>query len=215
MADGILRCEVREIACREAGEPNAELCVYLVRLHPNTTQRRVPLCLDVLERANLRAHAEGGSHDSSPFISRVSGYRSLATHLRSIQSLAGRQRARGRLDVGGVVASMFLRLRTIVLLVLASLPVNAANVTGVIITKETASSPAVNVAAVYQIQTRNRSDSIDLGSVGGLQNQTEKSLPLRIKRNVGSVVGKEVQMYASSIWLLQGRKVRIPTIRAN
>jgi hypothetical protein len=59
MADGVLRCEVREIGCREAGEPNAELCVYLVRLHPNTTQRRVPLCLDVLERANLRAHAEG------------------------------------------------------------------------------------------------------------------------------------------------------------
>ena len=86
MADGILRCEVREIGCREAGEPNAELCVYLVRLHPNTTQRRGPLCLDVLERANLRAHAEGGSHDSSPFISRVSGYRSLATHLRSIQA---------------------------------------------------------------------------------------------------------------------------------
>jgi hypothetical protein len=58
--------------------------------------------------------------------------------------------------------------------VLASLPVNAANVTGVIITKEAARSPAVNVAAVYQIQTRNRSGSIDLGSVGGVQNQTEE-----------------------------------------
>jgi hypothetical protein len=43
----------------------------------------------------------------------------------------------------------------------------------------------------------------------------EKSLPLRIKRNVGSVVVKEVQMYASSIWPLQGGKVRIPIIRAN
>ena len=57
----------------------------------------------------------------------------------------------------------------------ASLPVNAANVTGVIITKETARSPAVNVAAVYQIQTRNGSGSIDLGSVGGVQNQTEET----------------------------------------
>ena len=75
MADGVLRREGRAIGRREAGEPTAELCIYLVRLHPNTTQRRVALCLDVLERANLHAHAEGGSHDSSPFISRVSGYR--------------------------------------------------------------------------------------------------------------------------------------------
>src|SRR6516165_3587793 len=43
----------------------------------------------------------------------------------------------------------------------------------------------------------------------------EKSLPLRIKRNVGSVVVKEVQMYASSICPLQGGEVRIPVIRAN
>ena len=84
MADGVLRCEVREIGCREAGEPNAELCVYLVRLHPNTTQRRGSLCLDFLERANVRARADGRSHDSSPFISSVSRRRSLATHLRSI-----------------------------------------------------------------------------------------------------------------------------------
>src|SRR6516162_9177412 len=77
MADGVLRREGRAIGRREAGEPTGELCIYLVRLHPNTTQRRVALCLDVLERANLHAHAEGGSHDSSPFISRVSGYRSL------------------------------------------------------------------------------------------------------------------------------------------
>src|SRR5262249_40244346 len=115
MADGVLRCEGREIGCREAGEPNAELCIYLVRLHANTTQRRGSLCLDFLERANVRAHANGGSHDSSPFISSVSGRRSLATHLRSIQSLAGCQRARGRLDDGGIVAFMLLRLRTIVL----------------------------------------------------------------------------------------------------
>ena len=71
--------------------------------------------------------------------------------------------------------SMLLCLRTIVLLMLASLPVNAANVTGVIVTKETARSPAVNVAAVYQIQTRNRSGPIDLGSVGGVQDQTEET----------------------------------------
>src|SRR5262249_30599997 len=120
MADGVLRREGREIGCREAGEPNAELFIYLVRLHPNTTQGRGSLCLDFLERANVRAHAAGRFRDSSPFISSVSRRRSLATHLRSIQSLAGCQRARGRLDDGGIVAFMLLRLRTIVLLVLAS-----------------------------------------------------------------------------------------------
>jgi len=67
---------------------------------------------------------------------------------------------------------MLLRLRTIVLLVLASLRVNAATVTGVIITKEAVRSPAVSVAAVYQIQRRNPSGSTDLGSVGSAQNQT-------------------------------------------
>ena len=36
-------------------------------------------------------------------------------------------------------------------------------------------SRAVNVAAVYQIQTRIRSGPIDLGSVGGVQNQTEET----------------------------------------
>ena len=97
MADGVLRCEGREIGCREAGEPNAELCIYLVRLHPNTTQRRGSLCLDFLERANVRAHAERGSHDSSPFIFRVSGYRSLATHLLGYRSCQ-----RARLDDGAV-----------------------------------------------------------------------------------------------------------------
>ena len=69
-------------------------------------------------------------------------------------------------------AFMLLRLRTIVLLVLASLPVNAATVTCVIITKEAARSPAVNVAAVDQIQTTNPSGSTDLRSVGGAQKQT-------------------------------------------
>ena len=70
---------------------------------------------------------------------------------------------------------MLLCLRTIVILVLASLRVNAASVTGVIITKDAARSPAVNVAAVYQIEIRNRSGSTDLGSVGGAQNQTEET----------------------------------------
>ena len=70
---------------------------------------------------------------------------------------------------------MLLRLRTIVLPVLASLPVNAATVTGVTIAKEVARSPAVNVAAVYQIQTRDQSSSTDLGSVGGAQKQTEET----------------------------------------
>jgi hypothetical protein len=81
----------------------------------------------------------------------------------------------GHWTIGGVFASMLLCLRTIVLLVLASLRVNAASVTGVIITKEAARSPAVNVAAVYQIQTRHRSGSTDLGSVVGAQNQTEET----------------------------------------
>src|SRR5215510_14108504 len=70
---------------------------------------------------------------------------------------------------------MLLHLRTIVLLVLASLRVNAATVTGVIITKEAVRSPAESVAAVYQIQTRNPSGSTDLASVGSAQNQTEQT----------------------------------------
>src|SRR5262249_5370983 len=68
---------------------------------------------------------------------------------------------------------MLLRLRTIVLLVLASLQVNAA--TGVIITKEAARSPAVDVAAVDQIRTTNRSSSTDLGSIGSAQDETEET----------------------------------------
>jgi hypothetical protein len=66
---------------------------------------------------------------------------------------------------------MLMRLCTIVLLVLASLRVNAASVTGVIIANEAASSPAVNVAAGEQVNTTNRSGFTDLGSVGGAQNQ--------------------------------------------
>jgi len=73
------------------------------------------------------------------------------------------------------MAPMLLRLCTIVLLVLASLRVNAASVTGVIIANEGASSPAVHVAAVDQIQTTNRSGLTDLGSVGGAQNQMEET----------------------------------------
>ena len=68
---------------------------------------------------------------------------------------------------------MLLCLCTIVLLVLASLRVNAASVTGVIIANDAARSAAVKVAAVDQIQTTNRSGSTDLRSVGGAKNQTE------------------------------------------
>ena len=53
-----------------SGEPNAEVYIYVVRLDPNTTQRRGAPCLDFFSRANVRAYADGGSHDSSPFISR-------------------------------------------------------------------------------------------------------------------------------------------------
>ena len=75
--------------------------------------------------------------------------------------------------MGVVVASMLLRRCTLVLLVLAGLPVNAASVTDVIVASEEARSPAVNAAAVYQVETRNRSGVTDLRSVGGVQNQTE------------------------------------------
>ena len=43
----------------------------------------------------------------------------------------------------------------------------------------------------------------------------KKSLPFRIKRNIGSVVVEEIQMNASSVWPLQGGEVRIPIIRAD
>jgi len=73
---------------------------------------------------------------------------------------------------------MLLRPCTIVLLVLASLPVNAASVTSVIIANEAVSSSAVNVAAVDQVHTTNRSGLTDLGSVSGAQNQMEVDVPL-------------------------------------
>ena len=60
---------------------------------------------------------------------------------------------------------MLLRLCTIVLVVLASLRVNAASVTGVMIANEAVSSRAVNVAAVDQVHTTNRSGLTDLGSM--------------------------------------------------
>ena len=66
---------------------------------------------------------------------------------------------------------MLLCLCTIVLLVLASLRVNAASVTGVIIANDAARSAAVKVAAVDQIQTTNvgetyeRKHSEDSGGV--------------------------------------------------
>src|ERR1700747_824568 len=63
----------------------------------------------------------------------------------------------------------------VVLLVLASLRINAASVTGVIIANEAGGSSAVSGAAVDQIQTKNRSGPTDLGSVGAAQNQTEQT----------------------------------------
>src|SRR5271166_430989 len=70
---------------------------------------------------------------------------------------------------------MLLRLCTIVLPVLASLRLNAASVTGVIIANEAVSSSAVNVAAVDQVHTTNRSGLTDLGSMSGAQNQMEET----------------------------------------
>ena len=61
------------------------------------------------------------------------------------------EKAAGRVvEQSWVIAPMLMRLYTIVLLVLASLRVNAASVTGVIIASEAVSSPAVNVAAVAE-----------------------------------------------------------------
>ena len=53
MADGVLRWEGQGIGCREAGELNAELCIYLVRLHPNIARRRGSLWLAFSARAKV------------------------------------------------------------------------------------------------------------------------------------------------------------------
>ena len=71
-----------------------------------------------------------------------------------------------------LLARMLLRLFTIVVLVLASLRVNAASVTSVRIANEAVSSPSVNIADVDQVHTTIRSGITDLGSVGDAQNQT-------------------------------------------
>ena len=68
---------------------------------------------------------------------------------------------------------MLSRLFTIVLLVVASLRVNAASLTGVIITNEATSSSAVDVVAIDQVHTTIRSALAD--TVGGAQNQTEEA----------------------------------------
>ena len=95
--------------------------------------------------------------------------------LRTVPSadIQGEKAAGSVTEQTRAIAPMLLRLCTIVLLVLASLRVNAASVTGVLIADEAASSPAVNVAAVYPVHTRIRSGLTDLGSVGGAQNQME------------------------------------------
>ena len=71
-----------------------------------------------------------------------------------------------------LLAPVLLGLFTIVVLVLASLRVNAASVTSVLIANEAASSPGVNIADVEQVHTTIRSGFTDLGSVGDAQNQT-------------------------------------------
>ena len=68
---------------------------------------------------------------------------------------------------------MLSRLFTIVLLAVASLRVNAASLTGVIITNEATSSSAVDVVAIDQVHTTIRSALAD--TVGGAQNQTEET----------------------------------------
>ena len=68
---------------------------------------------------------------------------------------------------------MLSRLFTIVLLAVASLRVNAASLTGVIITNEATSSSAVDVVAIDQVHTTIRSALAD--TVGDAQNQTEET----------------------------------------
>ena len=58
---------------------------------------------------------------------------------------------------------MFWRLCSIVLLALASLRVNAASLTDVIVTNEAAGSPVVKVAVVHEAPATNPSASDDLG----------------------------------------------------
>ena len=68
----------------------------------------------------------------------------------------------GECEGGGarLLAPMLLGLFATVLLVLASLRVNAASVTRVLIANEAASSPAVDVTAVDQVHTTIRSGSL-------------------------------------------------------
>jgi tetratricopeptide (TPR) repeat protein len=68
---------------------------------------------------------------------------------------------------------MLSRLFTIFLLAVASLRVNAASLTGVIITNEATSYSAVEVVAVDQVHTTIRSALAD--TVGAGQNQTEET----------------------------------------
>ena len=70
-------------------------------------------------------------------------------------------------------APMLSRLFTIVLLAVASLRVNAASLTGVIITNEATSSSAVDVVAIDQVNTTIRSALAD--TAGDAQNQTEET----------------------------------------
>jgi hypothetical protein len=61
------------------------------------------------------------------------------------------------------IAPMFWRLCSIVLLALASLRVNAASLTDVVVTNEAAGSPVVKVAVVHEAPATNPSASDNLG----------------------------------------------------
>jgi hypothetical protein len=83
----------------------------------------------------------------------------------------GWQRGERQGGDASLLAPMLLSLFTIIVLVLASLRVNAASVTSVLIANEAASSPGVNIADVDQVHTTIRSGFADLGGVGSAQNQ--------------------------------------------
>jgi tetratricopeptide (TPR) repeat protein len=105
------------------------------------------------------------------------GAKPLRNKLRTIPLLPrSGEKAVGRVtEQTRAIAPMLSGLCTMVLLALAGLRVNAASLTGVIFSNEVNSSPAENLAAVYQVHTTNQSHLLDLGTAGGSQNQTEET----------------------------------------
>jgi hypothetical protein len=120
----------------------------------------------------LRQAAKRSSHGGEEIVCAAQSRRRAKRRTVARAGIQGEKAAGRVVEQSRVIAPMLLRHCTIVLLVLATLRVNAASVTGVIIANEAVSSPAVNVD---QVHTTNRSGLTDLGSVGGAQNQMEET----------------------------------------